>query len=100
MQTITWDEWKEKGKKLFGDKFNNWKFKCVSCGNTQSISDFIKEGLPEGNAAQAVYQECIGRYDKNKGCNWCLYGLLKIHELEVIRGEDKIPVFKFAEEEE
>ena len=98
METITWDEWKKKGQELFGKNPNSWKFKCVSCGTVQSIQDFIDAGLDRSDACVAAYQECIGRHVKDKGCDWALYGLLPIHELEVDQEGKRIPALKFAEE--
>jgi hypothetical protein len=97
METMTHDEWTQKGKDLFGKKPEDWKFKCVSCGTVQSIQDFIDAGLVRKDAIAAAYQECIGRHVKDKGCDWALYGLFKIHELEVTHNGSKIPVLKFAE---
>ena len=58
---------------------NKWAFKCPSCGNVQTIQDFIdiKENPTNVNFS------CIGRYTEGRGCNWTLGGLLKIHSLEI-----------------
>ena len=97
MEVISRDVWLEKAKALFGEDPKDWKFKCVSCGKVQTAMDFINAGIEKKKANQLVYQECIGRHVKNIGCDWCLYGLLKTHELEVEYEGIKIPVFRFAE---
>lgn len=99
MEVISWDAWVQKAKDLFGKNPNIWQFKCVSCGTVQSIPDFIKAGVERDVAVQIVYQECIGRHVKGMGCYWTLYGLLSIHELEVKRDGERMPVFRFAEKE-
>uniref|UniRef100_A0A6M3JLZ7 Uncharacterized protein n=1 Tax=viral metagenome TaxID=1070528 RepID=A0A6M3JLZ7_9ZZZZ len=96
MKTITRDEWKSEGDRLYGN-FKNWKFKCVSCGTVQTMQDFIDAGIPADRAGNFVYQECIGRHTKEKGCDWCLYGLFQIHTKEVEFEGTKVPVFEFAE---
>lgn len=98
MEVISWDAWIQKAKDLFGKNPMDWKFKCVSCGMVQTIQDFILAGVERDVAVQIVYQECIGRHVKGKGCDWALYGLLNIHELEVERDGERMPVFRFTEE--
>lgn len=97
MEVISRHDWIGKAQKLFGGNPTNWKFKCVSCGEEQTAMDFIDAGIEQEKAIQLVYQECIGRHVKDKGCDWALYGLLTIHELEVEYEGTKIAVFKFAE---
>lgn len=97
MEVISRDAWLEKAKKLFGKNPKKWKFKCVSCGEVQTAQEFIDAGIKQEAATQLVYQECIGRHVKDRGCDWCLYGLLSIHELEVDHEGTKIAVFIFEE---
>ena len=96
MEVISRDAWLQKAKDLFGKDPLDWKFKCVSCGNIQTARDFIEADFKTGRAMQLVYQECIGRHVKGRGCDWTLYGLLSIHELEVEHEGSRIPVFKFG----
>lgn len=89
------EEWQENGEKLFGKDKKNWKFKCVNCGEVQSYLDFKEAGVenPEGR----VYFSCIGRYVKDRGCDWTLGGLFQSHKQEVIAADgSKIPTFEFA----
>ena len=96
VNTMSWNDWIKTGRAFFGKNPDDWKFECVSCGHVQSVSDFVEVGVERDKAVQAVYQECIGRYTKEKGCDWCLFGLFQIHESEVEQKGDKIPVFIFA----
>lgn len=78
--TQTLQEWKEEGKKLFGEDFKNWKFKCPACGHVASGQDFKDLGCDPND----MYQICIGRVngkgtsngkDEGSGCNWAAFGL-------------------------
>ena len=83
------EEWRNEGKRLFGDNFENWRFKCPKCGNVASGLDFKNAGAELND----IYCNCIGRYDHSKGCNWAAYGLFDICKVHV----DGNPVFEFAE---
>ena len=85
---ITRDEWLYEGRKLFGDDVNKWKFVCPKCGNIFSAKEFVDAGATVNDA----YSCCIGRYVKDKGCNWSAFGLFDICTVHV----DGIPVFDFA----
>lgn len=87
----TADSWRAEGKRLFGEDFTNWRFKCPHCGRITKGQEFKDLGAP----LNAMYQECIGRYDKSRGCNWAAYGLFDICNTHV----DGAPVFDFAPEE-
>ena len=80
------DEWKARGKQLFGDNIFNWKVKCPLCGNIQSPEDFRKF-KEKGATPETAIKECIGRYQggdigkdlsKTKSpCDYAAFGLLK-----------------------
>lgn len=96
MKTVTLDEWKKEAESIFGEGSNvkTWQFKCVSCGQSQTLQEFIDAKIE--NADTRFYYSCIGRYVKGRGCDWTLGGLLTIHTKEVISQEGKpIPVFEF-----
>lgn len=106
MREQTLQEWHEEGKKLFGEDFKQWKFKCPACGHVQTIQDFL-DVEADGNSA---YQECIGRHTgkgsavkgDTSGCNWAAYGLFRTlgNGRMVITPEGKkIEVFNFSEED-
>lgn len=84
------EEWLAEGKSLFGENFEDWKFVCPRCKRINTGKEF-KEAGAEPNS---MYCECIGRYDKTKGCDWAAYGLFDICNVEV----DGNPVFEFAAE--
>lgn len=102
---ISLEEWKAKGKELFGEDALKWRFKCPSCGHVQTPQDFKDLGVDPN----LVYRNCIGRYDghmdvdmgtKPGPCNYTSSGLLNINPVPVrdIDGNIKY-VFAFAEEE-
>lgn len=97
MKTLTMKEWMDKGTALFGSDKKNWKFKCCRCGESQSYYDFANLEIEEPE--NKMYFSCIGRWAKDRGCNWTLGGLFQIHEQEVIAENGKaIPTFVFDEE--
>lgn len=85
----TLSAWLEEAEKRFGKKIEDWRFKCPRCGNVAAGAEFKKAGA-EPNS---IYCECIGRYVKDKGCDWAAYGLFDICTVHV----DGQPVFDFAE---
>lgn len=88
----TVDSWRAEGLRLFGEDFTNWRFKCPHCGRITTGQEFKDLGLPPAK----MYQECIGRYDNSRGCNWAAYGLFDICTTHV----DGTPVFDFAPKED
>lgn len=100
-------EWTEEGKERFGENYEDWKFKCPSCGHIASGKDFKDAGAD----ANDMYQTCIGRHngkgayskkakDKGNGCNWAAFGLFKtIGKGRIVISEDgtEVEVFDFAE---
>jgi hypothetical protein len=96
MEVLTLEEWFAKAVKLYGSDKKNWKFKCPNCGQTQSLNDFLENSVSKPD--EKFYFSCIGRWVKDRGCDWTLGGLLKIHSVEVISKEGKkVPVFEFAD---
>ena len=103
MRTISLEQWREEGTKLFGSEFKNWKFKCSNCGHVQTGQDFIDAGIKEPETK--VYFSCISRWvgaegelgNKKSPCNYTLGGVFVFCETKVI-GEDgkEVPVFEFA----
>lgn len=95
MKTITLEEWRALAEPKYGKDIKSWKFKCASCGETQTLQEFIDYGIPEADTR--FFFSCIGRWVKERGCKWTLGGLLSIHTTEVISQEgEKIAVFEFA----
>ena len=92
--TMSHAEWWDKGKELFGEDFNKWRFVCAHCGEVQTMEDFAEAEIEKGN--QKVFFSCIGREVVGRGCDWTLGGFFQIHTAEVIKGDGtKVPVFRF-----
>ena len=86
----TKEEWLAEGKRLFGDRLVDYRFRCPKCGNVASGQEFKDAGA----GPNAMCCECIGRHVKGKGCDWAAYGLFDICTVHV----DGQPVFEFAQE--
>lgn len=111
-EKLTQRQFLAKGKELFGENMNKWKFKCPICGNIQCAEDF-RQYKEQGATAESTWQECIGRYmpkrnsaeafgNKNKKvkspCNYAAYGLFRIgHVVKLENGRNTV-AFPFAEE--
>jgi len=91
------DEWKARGKELYGEDVENWKFVCPSCDKVSSGADFKVTGAELEN----MYNTCIGRHNnKETGCDWAAYGLFKtMGKGDVVITPDgkEVDVFAFAE---
>lgn len=92
---INYEDWLSELKSRFGEDSKKWAFKCPSCGNVQTAQDFVDNGL--GEHKDNVYFNCIGRYMKNKGCDWSLGGFLKINKISVMKDAKIFPVFEMAD---
>lgn len=103
MKQIGVDEWLAKGAVLFGENKDDWLFRCVACNHVQSATEArerkpeIDQGKDAGWLRNHLAMNCEGRLNKDVGCDWTLGGLFHIHKLEVIDGDDIVPVFEFAE---
>lgn len=69
----------------------HYAFKCVRCGNIQSAVSLVKY-MSADEALARVYFSCEGRFTKERGCDWTLGGLFKIHKLEVLTEDKNDPV--------
>jgi hypothetical protein len=96
IKIVTLQKWKEKAEGLFGKDMTQWKFKCPQCGGVQTLQDFTDNSVE--NAIEKFYFSCIGRWVKNRGCNWTLGGLFQVHKTIVTSADGKnIAVFEFDE---
>ena len=78
-------------------------FRCPKCNTLQSANDLIKAGAGEnfGEVEEYLAFSCVGRFNSEKGCDWTLGGLFKIHELEVVTPNgEKHPYFMPVTKEE
>lgn len=106
MKETSNEEWIKKGTKLFGGDKRKWKFKCPSCGNVQTMQDFID--LDVEHPEKYVHFSCIGRfmpeskgtiYNKLSPCNYTNGGLFNLAKVLVIDPDGtKHSVFEFAKE--
>jgi len=96
IEKISLDKFLIRGEKKFGKNKKLWRFKCPNCGNVQTYQDFVDNKIKDPSDVLMV--SCIGRWVKDKGCNWTLGGLLQVHKTEVQTLDGKYhPVFEFAE---
>lgn len=96
MKVLSQEEWVALGTKLYGEDKREWKFKCVQCGEAQTYNDFIKIGVEDPTLY--VHFSCIGRFTKDRGCDWTLGGLFQLHKQEVIDSEgNRHRTFEFAD---
>jgi predicted RNA-binding Zn-ribbon protein involved in translation (DUF1610 family) len=104
--TMTIEEWKAEGLRLFGSDKLAWKFVCPSCGHQTTVKDWRDAKAPEG----AVAFSCVGRYQHADGtkafkkaggpCNYAGGGLFKLNPITVIdEGGAEHQVFDFARRE-
>ncbi len=98
MEKMSYNDWIEKAKELYGEDSYNWKFKCPSCGHIQSVNSMLKNNplLKAKNFENSIYFNCEGRTNEKYGCGWSLGGLFHIHKLEVDFKGENVPVFEFA----
>jgi hypothetical protein len=94
------DIWLQRGRELFGDDFQVWRFRCPICHRVQTIGDFRKfKDL--GASPDSAAQECIGRYtggmDGPDGCDWAAYGLFRGPDM-IQTAAGPIGVFEFDTE--
>src|SRR6056297_2402891 len=86
MQTMTVEEFKAAVKSQGKERIEDVTFRCPRCGTLQSAQDLLDAGAG-GNMDEVekyLAFSCVGRWSKDKGCNWTLGGLFKLHKLEVI----------------
>jgi len=96
MTIITHEDWLVEGKRRFGPDNRYWRFVCPSCGAEQTAQDFLDCGVDPAEIGRLIGFSCIGRFAKDKGCDWSLGGLFKIHKVEVAMKDCSRPVFEFA----
>ncbi len=85
MESMTLEEFKAAIKSQ-GVPIAEVTFECPICQTLQCGNDLIAAGAGKDFDEIEKYLgfSCIGRWDKNKGCDWTLGGLLTLHKFEVI----------------
>lgn len=80
MVELSKEEWLEKGKELYGEDTEDWKFKCSNCGRIQS-GNSIREQMEKGEKSQRWGMLKKGDdFDPatscfSPSCNWVSNGL-------------------------
>jgi hypothetical protein len=66
-------------------------FECPRCKTLQCGNDLIKAGAGKDfdDIEKYLGFSCVGRWDKNNGCDWTLGGLFQLHDLEVVTPDGK-----------
>lgn len=97
MNTIKLDDFIAEAEKRFGTDRTKWKFICPRCKTPQSGQDLVDAGVKKECVNDYLGFSCIGRWTKDKGCDWTLGGLFKIHTLEIEDHDGKMhPYFELA----
>lgn len=95
-RTMTVEEWRARGKELYGDNMRDWEWRCVACGHVQSGGKF--KGAEPSRLNGIINFSCEGRYNPEVGCDWTLGGLFTLHTLTVIAQGKEVPSFEFAKD--
>lgn len=100
---MTLQEWREEGRKLFGDDEMQWRFICPSCKHVTRVQDWKDAGAPE----TAVAFSCVGRWSgaedsatfQGRGgpCQYAGGGLIGLNPVRIDGRKDG--VFAFATQE-
>jgi hypothetical protein len=111
MTEFTLEEWRNKGKELYGEDPMKWKFRCPVCDHVATVQDWKDAGAPVNSAGFS----CVGRWaganketeegdlgpngKKGKGpCNYAGGGLFKLNPVTVIDPDGhKMNCFAFAD---
>jgi hypothetical protein len=91
--TLSHEEWLAKGKELFGEDFEQWRFVCPVCKNVARTGEF-KPFKDKGANPDSATCECIGRYvpgsaeafgekKPKRPCNYAGYGLFRLSPVRV-----------------
>ncbi len=73
------------------------KYICPVCGTIQCAKDLIDAGAGKTyeDVEEYIAFTCIGRFTKNKGCDWTLGGFLNAHKCEVVTDDgEHHPIFE------
>lgn len=98
---ITLEEFKAELKAQGVQRRLDYAFICPCCKTLQSGADLVAAGAGDEAEVMGKYIgfSCVGRFTgkgqprrnpDGEACNWTLGGLLQLHELEVIDGNEKV----------
>lgn len=119
MRRLRHDDWVAEGRERFGEDSTDWKYVCPSCGQVQSLRDFLAAGTRPREASTVVGFACVGRANlstaardlvvefgeptRGAGCRYLSNGLFPISPVEVwyYQGQDlqTRPSFEWADPE-
>lgn len=102
MKQVSLEEYQAEIKAQGKDRIEDVEFICPRCETKQCAQDLINAGA--GTSFDDVEKylgfSCVGRFTKDKGCDWTLGGLFRIHKLEVITPDGEAhPRFEVAAKE-
>ena len=92
-------DWLKIAEALYGTDARKWEFKCPACGNVQSHESVTARNPDIGTTLDWIYQACEGRKTSGVGCDWSLYGLFKIHVLDVYHEGSFLHCMAFASDQ-
>lgn len=101
-RTLTLEEWRAEGARLFGPDEMAWRFICPACDFVASRKDWANAGAPD----DAVAFSCIGRwvdgsryaFEYGPGpCDYAGGGRLRLNPVTVVSGDVTLDVFDFAD---
>lgn len=88
-------KWVKKGKKLYGNDFSKWKFKCPFCGRVQTVEEFVEHG----GKPDYAYKKCFSSFEfaQKRKCDG--YASKRIGKVYRVIDNDYIcrTVFPFAD---
>lgn len=98
MEQVKLADFRATATERFGEDTKDWVFVCPQCKTKQTANEWNDEGIDREVIGRQIGFSCIGRHVKDKGCDWTLGGLFKLHELEIIDDEGgEHPHFVLAE---
>jgi len=99
---MTVEEWRARGRELFGDDDMKWAFICPVCKHVATARDYREAGAGSGS----VGFSCIGRFlpkcrdaffEEGPGpCNYTGGGLFGLNPVRVTTEKGPIDMFDFA----
>lgn len=97
-RTMTVEQWRAEGERLFGADELDWKFVCPSCGHVASVAEWKDAGAGPGEIAYS----CVGRRMTlspsilgDAPCDYAGGGLFRLNPITVTR-EGMAPINVFA----
>lgn len=109
---MTLEEWQAEGRKRFGPDPTLWQFICPSCGQVQSMLDWVSYGCPARAVDINIAFNCVGTQvrrtysgaevvdfmepTRGYGCVYIGAGLWRVSPVTVTIGDFERQLFEFA----